>query len=62
MPAYRVNHNYRSSWGQLEAGAVVELDQAVAEWLDRDSPGCISLDVPEPEKPKPAKATKAREA
>lgn len=62
MPAYRVNHSYRSSTqGPFEAGAVLELDEAVAEWVNRDSPGCLSVDEPTPE-PEPKKATKATKA
>ena len=58
MAAYRVNHDYKSSAaGPFEAGTVIDLDAATAEWLERDSPGCVSLVDPvlEEDKPKPAK-------
>ena len=43
MPEYKVNHNYRSGTIGLDAGRVVELDEATAGWLERDSPGVLTL-------------------
>ncbi len=47
MPLYTVNHSYRSSrdgrtFGPFVPGTTVELDEADAEWVDRDSPGALS--------------------
>ena len=47
MPRYLVNHNYRAfsdgkTYGPLEAGQTVELVEDDAEWVNRDSPGCLS--------------------
>lgn len=47
MRRYQVNHSYRSFsdgklHGPFEAGATVELDDAVAAWVNRDSPGCLT--------------------
>jgi len=47
MAKYTVNHTYRSrrdgvDFGPYEPGAVVELDPADAEWVNRDSPGCLT--------------------
>lgn len=64
MPRYRVNHSYRSfsdgrQFGPYEAGQTVELEDTDAEWVNRDSPGCLSPDDEEPARPnrqhKPAK-------
>lgn len=57
MGDYTVQHNYRSTrdgqeYGPWVAGDVVQLDRADADWVNRDSPGCLA--EPEPE-PKPAK-------
>ncbi len=38
---YRVNHRYRSVYYSLEPGAVVDLDDETAEYLQRDSPGVL---------------------
>jgi len=50
---YRVNHRYKSPGIALEAGAVVDLDEETAAFLERDSPGVLSpvvaaRDVSEP--------------
>lgn len=50
---YRVNHAYRSTYYGFEAGAVVDLDDETAAFLNRDSPGLLSpvagtRDVSEP--------------
>lgn len=56
MPRYTVNHAYRAfsdgkHYGPFEAGTVVELVEADAEWVNRDSPGALTkVDA------KPAKA------
>lgn len=47
MGRYQVNHGYKSFsdgklFGPFEAGAVVELEDADAEWVNRDSPGCLT--------------------
>lgn len=47
---YRVNHNYRTAaLGPFAAGSTVDLDDATAAWVNRDSPGCLSLPEAEPE-------------
>lgn len=56
MPRYTVNHAYRAfsdgvQYGPYEQGTVVELVEADAEWVNRDSPGCLT-----PVGAKPAKA------
>lgn len=55
MPAYTVNHGYRSyrdgiQYGPYEAGTVIELTEADAEWLNRDSPGALTPVTAEPER------------
>lgn len=47
MAKYTVNHAYRSfsdgvQYGPYEPGTVVELVAADAEWVNRDSPGCLT--------------------
>lgn len=47
MGTYHVNHRYRASrdgrqFGPFEAGQTLELDDADAEWIERDSPGCLT--------------------
>lgn len=47
MPKYTVNHAYRSfrdgvQYGPYEPGTVVELTDTDAEWVNRDSPGCLT--------------------
>lgn len=47
MPRYNVNHGYRSysdgrQFGPFVAGETVELDEREAEWVERDSPGCLT--------------------
>lgn len=44
---YTVNHPYTASrdgrtFGPWDKGETVELDQADAEWIERDSPGVLS--------------------
>lgn len=54
MPRYRFNHAYRTqTLGPWEKDDQVELEEAVAEFIGRDSPGAISsLDVlPAPGEP-----------
>lgn len=57
MPRYVVNQRYGSmrdgkQWGPWQAGLVIDLSEADAEWLNTDSPGVLSLEVePEPEPP-----------
>lgn len=38
---YRVMHSYRSVYYGFEAGAVVDLDDETAAFLNRDSPGLL---------------------
>jgi hypothetical protein len=54
MPRYRVNHRYSSyrdgrRFGPWEAGETVELEEADAAWVNRDSGGCLEADQPKPE-------------
>jgi hypothetical protein len=56
LPKYTVNHAYRSfsdgvQYGPYEAGTVVELAETHAEWVNRDSPGCLT-EAAKPTKPK----------
>lgn len=51
---YRIAHRYTSwrdgnRYGPWAAGALVELDPAVADWINTDSPGTCVLDGPAPE-------------
>jgi len=44
---YTINHAYSSrrdgqQFGPWQAGDVVELEPADAEWVNRDSPGCLA--------------------
>jgi hypothetical protein len=46
MPGFEVQHAYRSTrdgvqFGPWQAGETVELSEADAEWVCRDSPGCL---------------------
>lgn len=57
MSKFQVNHSYRGllddhTYVVLEAGSEVDLDDARAEWIERDSPGVLS-------KPRPVKQAKA---
>lgn len=56
MPRYTVKHAYAASrdglqFGPWEKGSEVELDQADAEWVERDSPGALVEVQPKPAKP-----------
>lgn len=47
MPGYQVNHKYAATrdgrrFGPWQAGEVVDLEPADAEWVERDSPGALS--------------------
>ena len=42
MPRYVFNWRYRSSYGAGLAGEEVDLDEATAEAINRDSPGVLS--------------------
>lgn len=51
MPQYVINHSYRASRdgqpiGPWSAGDTVELSEADAEWLERDSPGVLCAPAP----------------
>lgn len=46
--SYLVAHDYRSSGGEFVAGTTVEIDVDLADWVNRDSPGTLVDDVPEP--------------
>ena len=60
MDAYQVQHRYSSfrdgqRIGPWAEGDTVELSQADAEWVNRDSPGCLlAVAEAEPERQKPA--------
>lgn len=42
MPAkFKVAHDYRSSTVTLREGQTVELDDELAAWIERDSPGIL---------------------
>jgi hypothetical protein len=46
MAQYRVNHRYASfrdgrGFGPFDPDTVIELDEADAEWINRDSPGTL---------------------
>jgi len=68
MPRYTVNHNYKAfsdgkHYGPLVGGTTVELDEADAEWVNRDSPGCLSPEGEEPavgKQSRPHKAARTR--
>ena len=70
MAKYNVTKHYHSAWGSLTRGDVVELDDDIAAWLNRDAPGVVALYVlppveppPEPEPVKaPARAVDAPQA
>lgn len=49
MAAYLVNHRYRAGLHAFDEGATVELDEAVAAHVNRDSPGTLSPLAGEPE-------------
>lgn len=60
MPRYRFNHRYLSQrdgvqWGPFDAGQEIDLREEDADWLDRDSPGCLSpvVDAPPAAEPEP---------
>lgn len=77
MPRYQICHSYRSfrdgqSYGPWEAGGVIDLSEADADWVNRDSPGTLALpeaaveaepDTPveEPAKPKTRQQRPARD-
>lgn len=48
MGAYRVGHNYRTRDLLYEEGSVVEVDDELAAWVNRDSEGTL---VPVEDKP-----------
>jgi hypothetical protein len=60
MAAYRVTRNYWASyWSRpiaFDEGVTAEVDDDVADWVNRDSPGClVALDAPAEEAtPEPA--------
>lgn len=43
MPTYTFTQSYRSSYGQGDKGDVVELSEAQAADINRDSPGTLEL-------------------
>lgn len=53
---YTVQWGYRSAWGVLAKGEVVELDDKTAEWLQRDSPGVLVGEAPKAKRGRPPKA------
>lgn len=63
MPRYRVNHVYASyrdgvHYGPWTPGEEVELVEAVAEWVNQDSPGALSPVVEKQEESVKREATK----
>lgn len=58
MPDYRVNHDYQAgALGPFKKGQTVDLTEAQAEWVNRDSDGTLSPAKPEA-KPEKAPAVK----
>lgn len=59
MPRFRVTQDYAAAGvGPLEAGTEVELDDELARWVNRDSPGTLAPleagpPAPAPEPPPP---------
>lgn len=56
MPGYQVVHAYRSTrdgqqFGPWTAGEVIELTGHDADWVNRDSPGCLKAVAAEGEAP-----------
>jgi hypothetical protein len=52
MPFYTVQHRYSArngeqTFGPWEADETVDLTEAEAEWVNRDSAGCLELAKPE---------------
>ncbi len=45
---YRVQWHYKSSYGALERGGLVELDEEQAATFNRDSPGVLVLETEAP--------------
>lgn len=67
MPRFTVAHRYASShngrqFGPWEPGTEVELDEADAAWVERDSPGVFAAPEPEPEPERQAKPAPNRMA
>lgn len=64
MGRYVVRHSYTSYrdgqlFGPWAAGDTIELSEADAEWVNRDSPACLAAPgKPEPVKPEPAERQK----
>jgi hypothetical protein len=61
MGVYHVNHRHSATHGSsattyvvLEEGADVELDDDLAEWVNRDSPGCLTALGVQPAEEPPA--------
>ena len=66
MPAYLVKHRYSSyrdgqQFGPWAGGETVDLEEADADWVNRDSAGCLELAKPKPE-PKPAERQQPKTA
>lgn len=55
MSTYKVAHRYaavyRSQPIAFDEGATVEVDDDTAEWVNRDSPGCLVAAKAKDEKP-----------
>ena len=57
MPFYTVQHRYGSrngeqTFGPWEAGETVDLTEDEADWVNRDSAGCLELAKPDaPKRP-----------
>lgn len=62
MPRFKVLWNYESSAGRFSEGDVTEVDAALADLINRDSPGVLSPveeDTPVQEAPKEDPAERA---
>ncbi len=68
MPFYEVKHRYGSfrdgqRFGPWEGGETVDLEEADAEWVNRDSEGCLELAKPKAKpEPKPAERQQPKTA
>lgn len=64
MPRYNVTQNYKSrrdglDYGPWEAGGQIDLSEADADWVNRDSPGTLTPVEGKPAERKAAETTEA---
>ena len=60
MKKYRVLKDYASHMMRLDGGAVIELVEQLAAWVNRDAPGTLEEILPQPpEAPPVTKMVKA---